>query len=355
MSIDKNDHDEVPAREDVSFRSGEDSCSAWLYRPSGTAAGVVVMAHGLGAVRWMRLDAFAEQFVKLGLAVVVFDYRYLGASGGQPRQLIDVDHQIEDWHAALAFARGLHGVDTDRVFIWGSAFSGGHVLRVAANDSKVRAVISVCPYTDGPSTFLARMRNGFLSSLVLALISCVDIVGSWIGARPVLIPLVGKPWMPAFITAPEAISGSARIAPPGTRLSPRASRSMRFTPALGKEMSEYIEFSDEDVAEEGGSIYGELSLPDGTFLTQNAIAARLFLRIPFYRPGRELSKISVPVLLNICDRDGIVLPGAARRMASGIDNVQLEAYPCDHFGIYVGRDFEKAVRDQTDFLARHLG
>jgi len=49
-----------------------------------------VLAHGFGGVREARLDAFAERFGDAGLAALVFDYRYFGASTGEPRQLIDI-------------------------------------------------------------------------------------------------------------------------------------------------------------------------------------------------------------------------------------------------------------------------
>ncbi|MDR7169686.1 hypothetical protein J2W56_003430 [Nocardia kruczakiae] len=34
--------------------------------------------------------------------------------------------------------------------------------------------------------------------------------------------------------------------------------------------------------------------------------------------------------------------------------VRVQSYPCDHFGICVGEHFERAVRDQLDFLATHF-
>ena len=46
------------------------------------------MAHGFSGVREQRLDAYAERFAQAGLAVLVFDYRHFGASGGEPRQLL---------------------------------------------------------------------------------------------------------------------------------------------------------------------------------------------------------------------------------------------------------------------------
>ncbi|WP_238997054.1 hypothetical protein [Mycolicibacterium sp. CBMA 361] len=53
-------------RQDVSFASGKDTCAGWLYLPTGVAASppVVILGHGLGATREMRLDAFAERFAQ---------------------------------------------------------------------------------------------------------------------------------------------------------------------------------------------------------------------------------------------------------------------------------------------------
>ena len=101
-------------RTDVRFPSGDSECAAWLYTPPGAGRSplpVVVMAHGLGAVREMRLDAFAERFAAAGYAVLVFDYRHFGASGGEPRQLLSVRRQRADWRAAVAYARGRDDLD----------------------------------------------------------------------------------------------------------------------------------------------------------------------------------------------------------------------------------------------------
>lgn len=93
------------------------------------------MAHGLGGVRQMRLDTFAERFSAAGYRCLVFDYRHFGASAGEPRQLLSVRRQLEDWRCAIAYARQLDGVDPERIILWGTSFSGGHVIRIASRDS----------------------------------------------------------------------------------------------------------------------------------------------------------------------------------------------------------------------------
>src|SRR5690606_4654369 len=146
-------------RGNVHFPSGSDVCDAWLYRPAGaTAAGslpVIVMAHGLGGIKVGGLAPFAERFCTEGYACLVFDYRYFGDSGGEPRELLDIPSQLEDWRAAVACARSLPGIDPDRVVVWGTSFGGGHAVVTAAEDARIAAAIAQCPFTDGPSSVMA--------------------------------------------------------------------------------------------------------------------------------------------------------------------------------------------------------
>ncbi len=122
------------SRSATSFDSHGVSCAATVYRAEPLTAGpvpVIVMAHGFGSVRALRLYSYAERFAAAGYAVVVFDYRGFGDSEGEPRQLLDISMQHQDWRAALAFARTLEDVDADRVVAWGTSFAGGHVLTLA--------------------------------------------------------------------------------------------------------------------------------------------------------------------------------------------------------------------------------
>src|SRR3954453_7927957 len=96
---------------EVSFTAGGDRCAAWLYPASGP---IVVLAHGLSGTRRDRLGAFAARFADAGYAALVFDHRGFGDSGGEPDRF-DPARQLEDWHAAIAFARALPDVDPERV------------------------------------------------------------------------------------------------------------------------------------------------------------------------------------------------------------------------------------------------
>jgi len=103
-------------RNNVSFEVKGTSLSAWLYLPENQNQSVpcIIMAHGLGGTKDLGLDSYARRYQKEGFAVFVFDYRYLGESGGEPRQLVWIPHQLKDWAAAVEYVRSLKEVNPDK-------------------------------------------------------------------------------------------------------------------------------------------------------------------------------------------------------------------------------------------------
>jgi dienelactone hydrolase len=139
----------------MTFRSTEESftsvgvrCAARVYRPTASDGPrpVVVMGHGFGGVRALRLYAYAERFAAAGYVVVVFDYRGFGDSDGSPRQVLDVAMQLQDWRAALQFAQTLPGADPQRIVAWGTSFGGGHVITLAGQGEPLAAIIAQVPH-----------------------------------------------------------------------------------------------------------------------------------------------------------------------------------------------------------------
>jgi cephalosporin-C deacetylase-like acetyl esterase len=120
------------------------------------------MSHGWTALKEMDLDAFAEHFTsKLGITCLVFDNRGFGdsdAKEGQPRSEIIPSVQHSDISDAITYAQRRDEVDPRKIGIWGSSYSGGHVLYVAAVDRRVKAVISQVPMVDGWETFNRLVR-----------------------------------------------------------------------------------------------------------------------------------------------------------------------------------------------------
>src|SRR3954464_6300914 len=95
-------HASTPAftRQKVEFESGGETCAAWHY--PGTNGACVVMAGGMAVPKELATDAFAKQFHRSGYTVLAFDYRRIGKSGGEPRQVVRVGDHLADWDAAIA-------------------------------------------------------------------------------------------------------------------------------------------------------------------------------------------------------------------------------------------------------------
>ena len=290
-------------REDVHFVSGRDRISAWLYRPTdGGPAPLLVMAHGLGAVRSMRLDAYAERFSAAGCACLVFDYRNFGDSGGEPRQLLDIGMQLADWAAAVAYARTLAGIDRDRIGLWGTSFGGGHVIATAARLPGIAAVVAQCPFTDGIAS--ARTLNPLIFARV-GILAARDLIAARLQKPPVMVAAVGRPGEVALMNAPDAYSGYLRLVPEG------------------------------------------VDLP-------NEVAARIALKIMTYRPGRATAKVTCPILFCVCESDSVAPAAPTLRYAAKAPRGEVRTYPEGHFAIYVDDAFERVVADQLAFLDRHF-
>jgi hypothetical protein len=137
-------------REDIEFDSEGTLVRGWLYRPEGTRdVPAVVLAGGWCYVRELVMPYYAEAFAAAGIAALVFDYRNLGSSDGEPRQHLDPWAQIRDYQNALSFLERTDGIDPDRLGAWGISYSGGHVLILAATDPRVKAIVSQIPVVDG--------------------------------------------------------------------------------------------------------------------------------------------------------------------------------------------------------------
>jgi fermentation-respiration switch protein FrsA (DUF1100 family) len=153
-------------RHDIEFKTDDGvTLRGWHYLPD-TGAGpfpTVVMAHGYSAVKEMYLDSFAEVFARAGLASIVYDHRNFGASDGEPRQEIDPILQIRGYRDAITYAQSLQQTDANRIGVWGSSYSGAHALVVAAQDRRVKAVVSQVPLISGHDNARRLIRADFIA------------------------------------------------------------------------------------------------------------------------------------------------------------------------------------------------
>jgi uncharacterized protein len=290
-------------RQNIDFLSGDVSCAAWFYRARNTAtAPCIVLAHGFGGTREMRLDAYAETFAEAGYHALVFDYRHFGDSGGEPRQILDIRKQHQDWHAAIRTARGMPGVDQGRMILWGTSFSGGHVVPVALQESGIAAVISQVPHLNGIATAMAA---GPVQNFRLGNAAWRDVLRMILRRSPYYVHIVGKPGELAAMTAPDAEEGVKKLYPESY------------------EPNEYV-------------------------------AARIFLQVGLYSPGNLAPKLTMPWLVQVASEDLTTPLSPALKAVMKAPQGKLVVYRCGHFDAYVPPCFGQIVEDQLTFLRHSL-
>lgn len=292
-------------RREVRFASGDTACSAWHY--PGSNGGCVIMAGGTSVTKEPATDQFAARFHEAGFAVLAFDHRRFGASGGTPRQIVRFDEQIADWHAAIECAATLPGVDPDRIALWGFSLAGGHVFRVAADHPRLACAIAQTPLVDGRAVAPHALRS-MTPGAALRLFGrgVADALGSLVGRPPLLVPTAGARGSVASLTTPDALDGD-RALDPGRR-------------HTGWEQT---------------------------------VAARIVLRLGGYRPGRHASRIRCPLLVVVCDQDRSALPAPAVRAAGEAPAAEVVHLTGRHYAPFL-ESHEEAVAAELSFLEKHL-
>jgi dipeptidyl aminopeptidase/acylaminoacyl peptidase len=296
-------------RRDIEFRSESTTCRGWFYtpdgKPSGTRFPTVVMAHGFSAVKEMRLDRFAEMFAEAGLASVVFDYRGLGSSDGMPRQDLDPHEQITDYRNAISFARGIGEVDHNRIGIWGTSYSGAHVLVVGALDRRVKAVVSQVPLIDGWDSMTYLAGEAGRAVMVQQLIDERERI--YAGGTPAMVPVVDNSGSVAALATPDSWEWFQLLAP--------------VAPTW-----------------------------------KNAVTLCSLERLLEYAPGRWIDRIApTPLLLIAAEQDFLPLDFARRAFARAGEPKRLVVIPAGHFAPYEPPHFATAAGEAAAWFRTHLG
>lgn len=295
----------IRQREKVRFASSGTPCAAWHY--PGSNGGCVIMAGGTSVTKEPASDLFAARFNDAGFAVLAFDHRRFGESGGTPRQIVRFHEQIADWHAAIEYAATLPDVDPDRISVWGFSLAGGHVFRVAADHPRLAGAIAQTPLVDGRAIAPHALRS-MTPRAALGLFGrgIADALGGLAGRPPLLVPTAGTRGTIAALTTPDTMDGDRALD------------------------------------------------PDNLHTTwDRTVAARLALRIGGYRPGRHASRIRCPLLLVVCDQDRSTLPGPALRAARRAPASEVIHLTGRHYAPFL-EAHEQAVQAQISFLRKHL-
>lgn len=252
----------------------------------------------MGAIKEVGLDRFARRFAAAGHDVLAFDYRGFGESTGGPRQVVDIAAQLEDWRAAIAFARGLPGVH--RIVLWGTSYAGGHVLALAAELDELAGVIAQVPMADGR----AAARNASPRRLLrLAAHGLIDEARGRLGLAPHMIVITGRPGELALLSTPDAAAGLAILNP-------------------------------------------------DAHPWPNQVGARVALRTGFYRPARHAVRIACPLLVVVGEDDQITPPAPAADAAQRAPRGELLRIPGGHYAVYEGAGFDRAITAQIAFIDR---
>jgi hypothetical protein len=295
-------------REDVELTSEGITCRGWWTRPEGAGpdgrCAAIVLAHGFSAVKEMALDRFAEAFAAAGLASLVFDYRGLGASDGEPRNDLDPHAQITDYRNAISWVRARPEVDPARIGVWGTSYSGANALMVAALDRRVRAVVSQVPLIDGWETFGRMSGVEVRDALVAALIDERERL--YAGGEPQMMPVVAPDNGPAALPGDESWNWFQSY----------ASRAPTW---------------------------------------RNEITLRSLERLLEYCPLRWIDRISpTPLLLIAAEHDFIPIEITREAFARAGEPKELVVLPAGHFAPYEPPHFATASRLAVDWFRRFL-
>lgn len=292
-------------RLDLRFPCGDSTCAGWLYLPAGGArAPVVVMGHGFAGTRDLTLPHVALRFATAGLAAFVFDYRHFGASGGAPRQLVDVWRQMEDWAAALRFVRTRAELDPDRVAVWGTSQGAGLALIAAHEDGGVRALVGMVPLVDSDAEGeVGFFGVGWLVRLLFT--AWADLAASALGRGPVTIPALAASGEFGMIVDDAAFAAAQSLPEPGSTW-------------------------------------------------RNAVAARSILLYDKWNPAPHARALRIPILLIASRQDRFAPFSAALALARDVPGVRVEEIDGDHFDVYTPPRLDRAAGIAAEFLAEQL-
>jgi hypothetical protein len=295
-------------RRDIEFNSDGITLRGWFYPAVGASgtAPTIVMAHGFSAVKEMYLDSYAELFSANGLNALVYDNRNFGDSDGMPRCEIEPWEQVRDYRTAITYATTLPETDVNRIGIWGSSYSGGHVLVVGAIDRRVQAVVSQVPLISGYQNIRALVRADFID--VFREQFDAERLSRFQGNEPTMVPVVAEdPFAPSALPTPDSYQWFTETG---------ASRAPNW---------------------------------------KNEVTLRTVEALGEYNPGDYIDQISPTPLLMLPARNDVLTPSrfAIAAYEKALEPKKLEILPGGHFDAYV-KGFEASSNPALQWFLTHL-
>lgn len=111
--------------------------------------------------------------------------------------------QPEDWKNAIEFIKKDDRVNALQFLLFGTSFSGGHVVRLSAHRDDVKAAVAQCPYTNTMATIRV---VGLKYILKKAPFVIADVPTCVTGYHPVLLKLSTYSGENAFMEADEELT-----------------------------------------------------------------------------------------------------------------------------------------------------
>jgi fermentation-respiration switch protein FrsA (DUF1100 family) len=115
------------AYQKLEFTSGDGNTVHGWYVPHDSARFTLLFCHGNAGNIANRVESLA-QFHRLGLAVLIFDYRGYGKSPGTPSE----DGLYADARAAYAYLAGQLGTSPQDIILFGRSLGGAVAVQLAA-------------------------------------------------------------------------------------------------------------------------------------------------------------------------------------------------------------------------------
>jgi len=289
-------------RREVFFPCQGVACHGILYVPGRPGGPGLVMAMGFGMVKEAHADDYARFFVERGFTVLAFDYRFFGGSGGWPRQRLDPWGQVEDYRCALRFLGRTGLVDPGRLCVWGTSFSGGHVLTLLAfPEPGLR-----CGVAQVPNVYSYRTALEYFGSLEPVMALSAQLGRGCCEGRPGYVPIVSRDG-PSVIRSEEAV--------------------------------EY---------------YLEKERELETF--ENRVTADSIPRVLAYNPGFYAELVRLPLMMVVASRDKTTPPELAREVASRVQGpVRLLEVEGGHFDVYREPLLSRVAREEAEWALGAVG
>ena len=278
-------------------------CAGLLYKPTHENNSVpgLVMGFGFGMVKEVHAEDLGPRFAEKGVAVLAFDYRRFGESGGEPRQALYPLDQVEDYRCAVNYMKTLDDVDSENICLWGSSFSGGHVvLQLAFPQPGV-----VCGVAQVPNLYSYKTAVSYAGSL--------------------------EPYMELI----EAFRDSS------------CKGEYRTISIVSKEGPAVL------MNEEAYAYYTSKAMMYPTF--RNYVTIDSLEKILLYNPGFYAPLVSKPIMIVLASRDTTTPPKRTWEVLNGMP-VEKEVYEVDagHFDLYEEPLLSEIVEKEAEFILKHV-